>query len=519
MTSGRRRRIERQPGDAKILERLGTYDFDGKNETAVREQWIYPLLDLLGYGAHTLDDVLFEDRLTLRQPLQRLVGSRVLTVDYRPTVLGKHLWLVEAKASAKDEDPDDVEKNLAQAWTYATHPEVNVPLIVLANGRCVRVHDVTAVDWDQPILDIEQHELPVRFAELSGVLGPRVVAARVRQRQLTYIRSALEAELDPTVCEQVVEQVRLIADGARPVISENQRRVRQHQARLNDALDRRVLAASGSWAVAQEHNIPLGFSTGDVDRAAQVILDRSPEERARQLNMYVDSTRFHDGLEQTWRPFWAVRALRFWVALRLRDAEGCEAAAEAIIGEASRQHLSLFADDPLLQSFHRWEGLLSPAVLRSLVLQQHDSLRETERRKLSSWDMERVLRAGLDPHRSALGATMLTCRMLWQKSRDWSLDDYESAAVDLQEILLSTDAVLAQGGNAAAAFLNEYVLAEAKSQRAEDDLVAYTILAIDADGADRDLSLEYAPMIAAATEWPGAVAPAAERLLTRLIDP
>jgi hypothetical protein len=501
--------------DKVLLERLATYDFRGKNETAVREQWIYPLLDLLGYGAHTLDDVLFEERLALRQPLQRLIGSRTLKVDYRPTVLGKHLWLVEAKAPAKDERQADSDRNLGQAWTYATHPEVNVPLIVLANGQRIRVHDVSGVDWERPILDLTQSDLLTRFDELVAVLGPRVVAEKVRQRQFVYLKAALEAELDPAVCDSVVAQVRRLAEDAKPVILENQRRIRQHQSKLDEAKGRQILAGAGSWAVAQEHNIPLGFSLNDVSRAAQVVLDREPDQRAAQLEMYVQATRFSGADKSTWRPFWSVRALRLWVALRVRREEGCQDAANEIIGTALPEHLGAFATDPLLQAFHRWEQVVAPAVLRSLVLKQHDALLETERKRLTTWDMERVLRAGVDPHRSALGATMLTCRVLWQRTSTWSARDYAAATAQLQELLASTDDELARSQPPATAFLDEYVLGQARSSRPEDDLITYAILAVDAEAAQALVPPEYEPVVAAAAHWPGAVAEAARRLMNQ----
>jgi hypothetical protein len=45
------------------LRDLSEYRFEGKNEQAVREEWIFPLLLHLGYGPTTLNDVKFGDQL------------------------------------------------------------------------------------------------------------------------------------------------------------------------------------------------------------------------------------------------------------------------------------------------------------------------------------------------------------------------------------------------------------------------------------------------------------------------
>lgn len=72
------------------LDALSRYRFAGKSERAVREEWIRPLLEHLGYGIDTLNDVWFEERLALRNPRRR-IGSKTRMVDYIPTVLGHGL--------------------------------------------------------------------------------------------------------------------------------------------------------------------------------------------------------------------------------------------------------------------------------------------------------------------------------------------------------------------------------------------------------------------------------------------
>src|SRR6202050_2462413 len=161
------------------LRELSNYQFEGKNEQAVREEWIFPLLLHLGYGPTTLNAVTFGDQLKLRRPLWKL-GSKRIEIDYRPSVLGHELWIIEAKAPGAV-DPDE---HLAQAWSYATHPEVNAPLVVLADGAHVAVHDVATLKWDIPVVDIATADLESRFDEILAILGARTVATAVRHRLL-----------------------------------------------------------------------------------------------------------------------------------------------------------------------------------------------------------------------------------------------------------------------------------------------------------------------------------------------
>lgn len=76
-----------------------------------------------------------------------------MEIDYRPTVHGVGLWIIEAKRP--DEDLFS-ELHLGQAWSYATHPRVDVPFMVLANGIRLGVFDLGEDEWDKPILDIQQ---------------------------------------------------------------------------------------------------------------------------------------------------------------------------------------------------------------------------------------------------------------------------------------------------------------------------------------------------------------------------
>jgi hypothetical protein len=117
------------------LQYLSSYEFTGRNEHAIREKWVRPLLALLGYGDPVLRRIEYKVRVELQDPL-RMLGSTRFEVDYLPTVLNRGLWLVEAKAPTDAlSTPRAWKKHLGQEWTYATHPEIRVPLGRLGSGR------------------------------------------------------------------------------------------------------------------------------------------------------------------------------------------------------------------------------------------------------------------------------------------------------------------------------------------------------------------------------------------------
>ncbi len=67
-----------------ILRRLAERDFRGLNETDVREAFLAPLIDTLGYIRGTDYTVLTEEQYKLN-PFFHSVGSKRIKLDYRLT--------------------------------------------------------------------------------------------------------------------------------------------------------------------------------------------------------------------------------------------------------------------------------------------------------------------------------------------------------------------------------------------------------------------------------------------------
>jgi len=266
---------------------------------------------------------------------------------------------------------------MSQGWLYATHPEVDVPLMAVADGKRIAVYDVTRPDWDRPVIDLAGAQLREKFDDLLGVLGAAQVAARVRERQLRHLASAMRAELDPIRLDETVEAVRRLAHEARPSVIENRRRVLVDRLERETAAHDDLARSADVWGIAQMHNQPIGDNFRDAELAAEYVRSLPETLRSREVDLFVDAARptidTTTGERGPPRMFWFLRVLALATYVRLRSTPGVAGHAEQLARTAVRDHLLNFPDDPLARAAHRLECVLPPFTLRmALSLDQVD---------------------------------------------------------------------------------------------------------------------------------------------------
>jgi hypothetical protein len=347
------------------LARIGQTDWSGANESTLREELLFPVLEELGYGQSTLNPIRREVSYQLQDPYLHEGRSR-LRVDYLPTVLGRELWVLEAKGA---DDPHP-ERTLHQARSYAVHPEIRVPLLAVFDDRAVRVHDPWAMDWETPIVEVPVVELALRFDELYVVLSPNGVTRVVRRRQAQYVETALSASLD----------LREL-DAARAEFDELfQRAEADMQSRRGD-LEERVRAELaqgwsgilqspvGVWAVTQHNNsvwVGVGQDVSDLVTAVRATPPNMREaEMRRSEDALAAQIRIHNADAQpASRPLWRWRYVRLAGALRLRRLAGCEQLADKWARIGLRDALLNFPDDAVARQAHRLEVAFAPVAAR-----------------------------------------------------------------------------------------------------------------------------------------------------------
>jgi hypothetical protein len=479
------------------LRDLSRYRFEGKSEQAVREEWIFPLLLLLGYGPTTLNEVQFEESLKLRNPV-RMLGSKQFKVDYFPTVLGRRLWLIEAKAPGKV----DALEHLGQAWCYATHPEVNVPLMVLADGARLAVHDLTLANWDKPVLDIPAADLEAKFDDVLNLLGARTVARSMRRRVFDNLQFSLESELDLEALSESSSEITRIIRHARPQILENRRRFASAMDQERSAAGDEILRSAGLWGMAQEMNVPFGWSWGDVDRGLKALMIRPTEAELESLWLSVSD---QDGNQ---RAAWGLRTFRLAIALQARSVDSCATAAIDRSRSTIRENLLGFPEDPIAAAAHRLEIPLFVFALR-LVTAKDLSMRQRAQRHLEQLDAEAALLLGPGSriHNWALSTSLLICRR-FLAGTPWTLRDIDQRTAEIRRLLN----ILPHDEN----FTAQYVIGIdiGDNWEREDPLIGYILISLAKYGLDITLSPEERDVVKAFASHSSPGGDAARKLLS-----
>jgi len=193
-------------------------DFTDWNEIDIREDFIAPLLNLLGYAKNTVDNIIREQSLNLQEKYHR-IGRKQIEIDYIPTLRLKKFWIIEAKPG-KDKDMNF--GDLLQAHFYAIHPEINARFIVMINGWEIRVYDaLVANTWDDYLCLCTQKNCELNFNELVQILGSKSMTAYLRKYILATVKESLMVEVDVQKAEELKSDVFKIYMDTLPVIRKN----------------------------------------------------------------------------------------------------------------------------------------------------------------------------------------------------------------------------------------------------------------------------------------------------------
>lgn len=154
---------------------MNSFNWDGASEADVREELIAPLLYRLGYARGTSFDIVREQTLRYdRVSLGRKKSSDVKLqgrLDYLLKIIGGPRWILEAKPPHEALADDAV----AQALSYARHPEVSAVFVALTNGLEFLLYDVTQRPTDRPLVRLEVRGLNQIYDSLAGILTPGAI--------------------------------------------------------------------------------------------------------------------------------------------------------------------------------------------------------------------------------------------------------------------------------------------------------------------------------------------------------
>ncbi len=159
----------------KSFNPIEGFDFQVLNdpdfkEDSVREEIILPILKALGYSASNPHRIIRSKGL--EHPFVSVGSARkniTCIPDYLMEVDDRYAWVLEAKA------PNEnilYGKNVEQAYSYAIHSEIRVPLFALSNGKEFVLYHISN---DKPLLHFDMVALPNYLGSLAKYVGPNNV--------------------------------------------------------------------------------------------------------------------------------------------------------------------------------------------------------------------------------------------------------------------------------------------------------------------------------------------------------
>jgi len=139
-------------------------------EDSVREEIISPILKSLGYGVTKPHRMIRS--MGLEHPFVSVGSARkniTCIPDYLMEVDDRYAWVLEAKGPNENILSG---KHVEQAYSYAIHSEIRVPLFALCNGKEFVLYHISN---DKPLLYFNMVSLPNYFENLAKYVAPRNV--------------------------------------------------------------------------------------------------------------------------------------------------------------------------------------------------------------------------------------------------------------------------------------------------------------------------------------------------------
>ena len=200
------------------VARIGARDVGGYNEADVREEIVFPILDVLGYDRDAGSSIEREKRV-------RLVESNRY-LDYAMTPWSRNHWLIEAK-SAKRRNQESLfsADEVEQAVGYSVHPDINAALVVLCDGWKIAVFD-REEDLVDPVLTVHVSDLVGRIDELRAFLGPWQAWLFEMRRVVRHVDRVFDTEFNMGRLEEFKSLVNDRLDSKRRTVIDNMRRRR-----------------------------------------------------------------------------------------------------------------------------------------------------------------------------------------------------------------------------------------------------------------------------------------------------
>jgi len=159
----------------KSFNPIEGFDFELLNdpdfkEDSVREELILPIIKSIGYSTKKPYKIIRSK--ALNHPFVSVGSARkkiTCIPDYLFEVNEKYAWVLEAKGPNENILSG---KHVEQAYSYAIHSEIRVPLFSLCNGKELVLFHISR---EKPLLHFNMRLLPQYLSSLERLVSPKNV--------------------------------------------------------------------------------------------------------------------------------------------------------------------------------------------------------------------------------------------------------------------------------------------------------------------------------------------------------
>lgn len=268
--------------EKEFLYRWRQTDFSNYNEIDIREDFIRDLLYILGYSKNTINNIIREQTLDISEPFQR-IGRKRVQIDYVPTIRLKSFWILEAKPG--NEFKMDI-GDMLQAYLYATHPEIQVPYIVLCNGWELQIYDVNEREnWNKPFFTINHENCNKKFEELRSILSADKMLGFQRKKLLKQVGDTFEVEFDMKRFSEFKSRFNKLGIDLEKQIKKNEKELWRNAYRKAEKEEMRKIKMADDKELIKLMDM-LGYASGKYkNEYYDRIVSANPDERTRLIRL------------------------------------------------------------------------------------------------------------------------------------------------------------------------------------------------------------------------------------------
>ncbi len=356
----------------KKLEELSQLDFSRWNETEVREHYIIPLLNLLGYKKDCDYDVSSAQSYRLN-PLFLQIGSTRVELDYIFSVRKSKFWLIEAKSGYKNiKGKKSVigKKEIDQAYFYSLHPEINCPYFVVSNGWDINIYERDNLREDlEPVLSVSRDSLVDKFLEIDSFIGATQILPHLKNKLLNDVKNVLSAEVYLDRLDEFVKEVERVINEIRPHVLENFRDNAVKQKKRGEEDFKKLVNQEPLNMIPFTvfNNVSSG---GQVEALSNIVLERFEKSAPIERKIFLSTALLEEPRPVTIDYYFNL--ITFLIKIYRLDPKCTDTVSgntfEEILVEWIELILSGFDKKPILRYLWAFEGLLNRLNFRLLII-------------------------------------------------------------------------------------------------------------------------------------------------------